>query len=176
MKDHRTDKIKRRRRVELISAERGHMVRYLQIALSLVVIALAIGSATADDKKPKPLPKSGLLASTSITGAGNTVVTDTFGGEDLTGTDIAPITGSVSRKDEENWSFRVMNNSQDTYSFSVSLKQRDENGNVVKYGSFSFQLRGGQSDSRDVQVGFNASGADLTLDSYRNVSARRDDD
>ncbi len=149
------------------------MGRYLQIALGFVMIAFAIVSATADDKQPKKLPKSGLLASTAITGAGNTVVTDTFGGEDLTGSDIAPITGSVSRKDEENWTFRVMNNSQDTYSFSVSLRQRDENGSVVKYGSFSFQLRAGQTDSRDVQVGFNASAADLTLDSYRNITAQR---
>jgi hypothetical protein len=151
------------------------MMRCFGVVVAVAACLLALRSASADDSAQRKLPKSGLLASTSVTGAGNTVVTDAFGGEDLTGTDVAPITGSVSRKGSENFTFRVFNNTKDTYSFSVSLRQRDDNGSVVKYGSFSFQLKGGESDSRDVQRGFNASGADLTLDSYKNVSAQRRD-
>jgi hypothetical protein len=175
MKASGPGKIRRRRRVDLIAQQGERMIRYFQIAVAVAACLLALRGASADDGSPKKLPKSGLLASTSITGASNTVVTDAFGGEDLTGTDVAPITGSVSRKGSENFTFRVFNNTKDTYSFSVSLRQRDDNGSVVKYGSFSFSLKGGESDSRDVQRGFNASGADLTLDSYKNLSAQRRD-
>ena len=146
----------------------------LQVCTIIAVVFISLGSlAHADEAKPKKLPKSGLLASTSISGAGNTIVTDTFGGEDLTGTDIAPITGSVSRLNEKTWSLKVFNNSDDTYSFSVDLIQKNDAGSVLSNSSYSFQLRARSSDSRQVQSVLNASGADLVLRTYRNLSAER---
>ena len=144
--------------------------------LCLLVTAIPVSLASlahADDAKPKKLPKSGLLASTSISGAGNTIVSDTFGGEDLTGTDIAPITGSVSRIDEKTWGFKVFNNSDDTYSFSVDLTQKTDAGAAITTSSYSFQLRPKSSDSRQVQSVLRAAGADLVLRTYRNLTAER---
>jgi|GEM_PF-4826107 len=135
--------------------------------LSVTVIAYA------DDKKPKKLPKSGLLASTAVSGAASTSVGDTFGGEDLTGGDPAPITGSLSRLNERTWNFFVTNNSSDTYSFSVDLKQKTETGSVLATSSYSFQLRPKASDSRQVQSVLRATGADLVLRTYRNLTEER---
>jgi hypothetical protein len=131
-------------------------------------VVVAEEAQGANEKKH--LPKSGLLAVSSISGAGTSVVSDVFGGEDIFGTELPPIAGSVSRSGESAWRFSVMNNSQDRYSVNIDLVQKNESGTTVKFGSYSYTLRPGQSDGVVVSAGVGARRADLTLRSYRNLT------
>ncbi len=136
------------------------------------IMTVTIGLAEEKVSNPK-LPKSGLLAVSSLSGAGNTITSDAFGGEDFTGANVAPITGSVSRVGESSWVCKVFNNSSDEYSINVDLKQLDLDGSQVKFGSYSFRLKPGASDQITVDSGLNARRAELWLRSYKNLSAAR---
>jgi hypothetical protein len=133
-------------------------------------------SALADDAQPerKRLPKSGMLAVSSISGAGNSVVSDVFGGEDIFGKELPPISGSVSRHGESAWRFSVRNNSKDRYSVNLDLVQKNETGSTVKFSSYSYTLRPGQSDGEEVAAGLGARLAELTLRSYRNLTEQEE--
>ncbi|MEY4700687.1 MAG: hypothetical protein RL326_874 [Pseudomonadota bacterium] len=144
-----------------------------QLATVVFATLMSASIALADDAKPSKLPKSGLLAVSSLSGAGNTVTTDAFGGEDFTGADVAPITGSVSRVGESSWVCKVFNNSKDEYSINVDLKQQDLNGSQVKFGSYSFRLKPGASDQITAEAGLNARRAELWLRSYKNLTLAR---
>jgi hypothetical protein len=130
------------------------------------VLADSSSRVTADRK----LPKSGLLATSSISGASSTILGDTFGGEELFDKELPPLTGSISRKDDATWSFSVSNNSNDRYSLNVDLIQKNESGSTVKFGSYSYSLRPGQTERQTAQAGSNASRAELHLRSYRNLT------
>lgn len=151
----------------------GLVARYL-VFFALVMAGHRSEAAIADEaqgaKQKKPLPKSGLLAVSSISGAGTSVVGDVFGGEDIFGTEAPPISGSVSRRGESSWRFSVINNSQDRYSVNVDLAQKNETGAVVKFGSYSYTLRPGQSDGEEVAAGVGARRAELMLRNYRNLT------
>ncbi len=144
-----------------------------ELVTIVFAVLMSASVALADDAKPSKLPKSGLLAVSSLSGAGNTVTTDAFGGEDFTGADVAPITGSVSRVGESSWVCKVFNNSKDEYSINVDLKQHDLNGSQVKFGSYSFRLKPSASDQITVESGFNARRAELWLRSYKNLTLAR---
>jgi hypothetical protein len=143
-------------------------------ALSIAGVSCLDVSADAEKaaSEKKKLPKSGLLAVSSVSGAGTSVVSDVFGGEDIFGTELPPIAGSISRRGESSWRFSVINNSKDRYSVNVDLVQKNENGSTVKFGSYSYTLRPGQSDGEEVAAGVGARRAELTLRSYRNLSER----
>ena len=146
----------------------------MQELITIVFAAvLSVSVALAEDAKPAKLPKSGLLAVSSLSGAGNTITSDAFGGEDFTGANVAPITGSVSRVGESSWVCKVFNNSSDEYSINVDLKQLDLDGHQVKFGSYSFRLKPGASDQITVEAGLNARRAELWLRSYRNLTLAR---
>jgi hypothetical protein len=134
---------------------------------------LSVSVALAENAKAAKLPKSGLLAVSSLSGAGNTITSDAFGGEDFTGANVAPITGSVSRVGESSWVCKVFNNSSDEYSINVDLKQLDLDSHQVKFGSYSFRLKPGASDQITVEAGFNARRAELWLRSYKNLTLAR---
>jgi hypothetical protein len=125
--------------------------------------------------RPKALPKSGLLAVSSVSGAGTSVTGEVFGGEDIFSGELPPIAGSVYRHGESKWRFSVINNSQDRYSVNVDLIQKSESGATVKFGSYSYTLGPGQSDGDDVSVGVGARRVELNLRSYRNLTARQED-
>jgi hypothetical protein len=97
-------------------------------------------------------------------------VVDSFGGEDLSGEHKAPITGSVARSDASHWTIKVCNNNKDSYLVNVDLIQRNESGTTVKFVSYSYRLKPGQSEEEIVPMGLNARSAQLVLRSYRNLS------
>jgi hypothetical protein len=134
---------------------------------------LSLSVALAEDTKAQRLSNGGLLAVSSLSGAGNTITSDAFGGEDFTGANVAPITGSVSRAGESAWVCKVFNNSSDEYSINVDLKQLDLGGSQVKFGSYSFRLKPGASDKVTVESGLNARRAELWLRSYKNLTLAR---
>jgi hypothetical protein len=133
--------------------------------LSRAALCQALPKDPSEQKKK--LPSSGLLAVSSISGATSTTTGDIFGDEDMFGKALPPLTGSVSRKSEEMWSFRVTNNSEDKNSDNLDLIQKNEDGTTVKFGSYSYTLKAGQSDGQDVTSGLNASKGELYLRNYR---------
>jgi hypothetical protein len=139
---------------------------------ALLVLVCAV-SAVAEEKKEKKLPKSGLLAVSSIAGAGRSITGDLFGGEDIFGDTLPPITGSLSRASEEKWRFSVSNNTQDTYSVNLDLIQKDESDRTVKFSSYSYTLKPGQQESDSATAGTSAMKAELHLRSYRNLTERK---
>jgi hypothetical protein len=140
---------------------------------SILVASVCLLSAVADEKKERKLPKSGLLAVSSIAGAGRSITGDLFGGEDIFGDTLPPITGSLSRLGEGKWRFSVSNNTKDTYSVNLDLIQKSESDSTVKFSSYSYTLRPGQRESDDAMAGTGAMKAELFLRSYRNLSEGR---
>ncbi len=138
--------------------------------LSMLFNSLALAQSAAAPAKNQPLPKSGLLAVSAISGAGTSVVGDVFGNQDIFGTELAPIAGSVSRRSDASWSFSVINNSSDSYSVNVDLVQKNESGTTVKFSSYSYTLHPGKSAGEEVATGTGARRAELSLRSYRNLT------
>lgn len=143
---------------------------HMTLVGALLFASIATSSADAEGTKEKKLPGSGTLAYSSISGASSSTVVDSFGGEDLSGEHVAPITGSVARNDATSWTLKVMNNNKDTYLVNVDLVQRDETGATVKFVSYSYRLKPGQSEDEIVPMGLNARSAQLVLRSYRNLT------
>lgn len=150
----------------------GYSPKSFLLFVTYVVVLCLCSSVAAEDAKPerRRLPKSGMLAVSSISGAGTSVVSDLFGAEDIFGKELPPISGSVSRRGESAWHFSVMNNSKDRYSVNLDLVQKNESGSTVKLSSYSYTLGPGQSDGEEVAAGFAARRAELTLRSYRNLT------
>jgi len=144
------------------------------MALGAALILCSFASAEEAQPERKRLPKSGMLAVSSISGAGTSVVGDVFGGEDIFGKELPPISGSVSRYGESGWRFSVMNNSKDRYSVNLDLVQKNETGSTVKFSSYSYTLRPGQSYGEEVAAGLSARRAELTLRSYRNLTEQEE--
>lgn len=147
------------------------MIRLHMVLVTTLLFACAsLHHAEGEEAKKKKLPGSGTLAYSSISGASTSTVVDSFGGEDLSGEHVAPITGSVARNDATTWTMRVFNNNQDTYLVNVDLIQRDDRGAQVKFVSYSYRLKPGQSEEEIVPMGLNARSAQLVLRSYRNLT------
>lgn len=149
----------------------SRLVPALVLSVNLTLFSsLAGAQSESTPSKERPLPKSGLLAVSSVSGAGTSVVGDVFGNQDIFGTELAPIAGSVSRRGDAAWSFSVINNSSDTYSVNVDLVQKNEVGTRVKFSSYSYTLRPSQREGEDVAAGTGARRAELSLRSYRNLT------
>jgi hypothetical protein len=127
-------------------------------------------AVAAPKEKEKDLPKSGNLSTSVTSGAASSTFPDPFGGVGIADEDSAPITGSVSRIDEDTWRMRVFNNSQDVYSVNLGVKQRDDRGATVKTDNFSYTLKPGASAEQTIQSASGAMEADLDLRSYRKVT------
>ncbi len=138
------------------------------------LLILVCQAANAQEKRAKKLPKSGLLATSSIAGAGRSITGDLFGGEDIFGESLPPITGSVARVGEDRWRFAVSNNTKDTYSVNLDLVQKNESESTVKFGSYSYTLKPGQSESEEVSAASGVMKAELHLRSYRNLTQRKE--
>lgn len=146
-----------------------------QLLLPITIAAITgflHAGAYADEKAAKPLPKSGLLAVSSVSGASTSVTGDLFGGEDIFGEVKAPITGSISRRGEDTWRFSVSNNSQDRYSVNIDVVQKNDSLSRVAFASYSYTLSPGQTSGQDVRAALGAMRAELHLRSYRNLTTK----
>jgi hypothetical protein len=145
----------------------------LLVGAMLIELSASIAQlATAEDAASKPLPKSGLLAVSSVSGASTSVTGDLFGGEDIFGDVKAPITGSISRRGEDAWRFSVSNNSQDRYSVNIDVVQKNDSLSKVAFASYSYTLSPGQTAGQDVRAALGAMRAELHLRSYRNLTTK----
>jgi hypothetical protein len=138
--------------------------------LLIVAVLCTLSSRAFAAPKEKELPKSGNLSTSVMSGAATTEVPDPFGGIDISDEESAPITGSVSRIDQDTWRMRVYNNSQDVYSVNLGVQQRDDSGRVLKTDNFSYTLKPGTSAEQSIQSASGAYEAGLDLRSYRKLS------
>lgn len=133
------------------------------LTLSCTIQALSAVAQEARSPQKHPQKKDGLLAVYSISGAGSSVVGDTFGGEDIFSDIKPPISGSVSKIPGDRWSFVVENNTSDHYKVDIELIQRDSSGSTVKFSSYSYSLRPQSKAQESVSAGLNARRAELFL-------------
>jgi hypothetical protein len=140
------------------------------VNLLIVAVLCALSPDAFAAPKEKELPKSGNLSTSVMSGAPTTEIPDPFGGVDLDDAESAPITGSVSRIDEDTWRMRVFNNSQDAYSVNLGVQQRDDGGRVIKTDNFSYTLKAGASAEQSIQSASGAFEAALDLRSYQKLT------
>lgn len=139
--------------------------------LSAVSLMCALATVSAEAPTPKPIrPKTGLVSSNIRTGERSTVV-DT--GEDTTaGGEYSspPIAGSVSRSGTRDWRMVIANNTKDPYSVDVTVRQLNARGDTVKNDYFSYTLKGGEQQTRNVSGAINAVDGKLVLNSWKNLA------
>ena len=150
------------------------MIRIVTFSIALS-IGLSLGVAYCQDgegKKPE-LPKSGVLSRSLTTGYQSTNVDMPWNEKNAALTQQAPVTGSVSRISPREWRMRVFNNSQDTYSVNLRVRQLSNSGAQLRSDSFSYTLKGGESAERALAAAFNSEDAILVLDSWRNLTPKK---
>jgi hypothetical protein len=151
------------------------MVRQsLALAGSLLI---GLGSvAHAEVKKDKDLPSRGVLSSTTQGGLAVNNVAEPFGGEDPSGREVSPITGSVVKAAGDRWRLKVFNNSDaNTYSVDVEVVQLNSTRALVKRDAFTYVLKPKASKEQTVVSGVGTKTAQLVLTSYTNLTARKEE-
>ncbi|MEY4668464.1 MAG: hypothetical protein RL518_1163 [Pseudomonadota bacterium] len=142
------------------------------IAVSLVVTLCRV--SVAQVKSDKELPKSGNLSTTFNTGRAASTAPEPFGFDELRRDEVSPLTGSISRINPGEWQIRVFNNSKsDTYSVNVEALQLNESLRVVKRDVFTYTLSPNSSKQQSVTAAPGVKGAELNLDRFTNLTARR---
>lgn len=118
-------------------------------------------------RKPLKLPRSGVLATTIVTG-GSSVQTDAPWGTAKQAVNMqAPVLGAVSKK-EGNWMVKISNTSKDrTLNVNLELAQYNLNGQKVKSDPFSYSLRPGEVVERPVRAASNLSQVQLNLTDWK---------
>ena len=145
-------------------------------ALILTSLVLSLSTSLfAEEKKDKPLPKSGSL-STNISGiTGNKAVPGPWGGVDTSGEDASPISGSVSKLSKERWVVKLFNNSENTFSVDVAVTQLDRNGSSVKKDNYSYTLMPKQSVERSVTASPQTEQANLELVKWKKIGGDKEE-
>lgn len=149
------------------------------ITILVFTLLLAAGTVAADEKKKeRNLPSTGVLSGSYLGGNEGVVVPGQWGKEDV---DIftetsSPITGSVSRVNARDWVMRVFNKSEDTYSFTVRVIQKDKNNRSVKSDTYSYRLEGGGSEEMNFTARTNTEQAELQLVQWKNLTPKDDEE
>ena len=102
------------------------------IIVALVAALTSVCTTSAQIQDPNTLPPSGNLSTSLKSGAASAEIPQPFGGEDVSGDLLPPITGSVSRVSRDAWSMKVFNNTKDEYSVDVDVLQLNTSGQRVK--------------------------------------------
>ena len=140
------------------------------VGMAVITLVLVTG-ASAQDKKEKKLPRSGMLSSSTTSAGAGAHRAEMPWGEDGSGGN-APVEGSVSKVSGGDWMMRLINGSKDSYNVDVSVVQKDARGTSLKTDHFSYSLRGGQSAERRVSAALNAANAELRLDGWKKSPAK----
>lgn len=142
---------------------------------SLVLFSLAnVDVSLAQSKKEDLPPKSGVLSQT-ITIRNRDLKVDMPWDKKQTGSGLEqqpPVSGSVSRISDREWRMFIGNNSEDTYSVSLRVLQKNDRGDVLKSDSYSYTLKAKQTEQRSVSSRIGVTNAELVLESWKNLSAK----
>lgn len=146
------------------------IIRALVVCFALAVARVAVAEVTPD----KDLPKRGNLSTTFNTGRAASSAPEPFGFDELRRDEVSPLSGSISKVKEGHLEMKVFNNSKtDTYSVNVEARQLDENLRVVKRDFFTYTLSPQSSKQQMLTAATGVKGAELNLDKYTNLTARR---
>ena len=129
-------------------------------------------AAEADKEKKRELTKSGVLAQTHSSGTTGTGVEVPWG-TDVLKDKPAPISGSVSRVGVRDWSMKLFNNSEDTYSASVEVVQMTRGGKRLKSDHYSYTLKAKQSAERKFSTNQSVTDCALNLTKWKNLSSKK---
>ncbi len=140
------------------------------LVLTIPSVCIAADPSRSDSRKEESdkLPAKGRIAGATNSGNGALAFEGVWGGENISGKDAPPISGSVNRLGDE-WEVNVMNNTEDKYRASLKLQQYDANKKRLKAESFSVSLKAGESYSRRYPAHGMAANADLDLSSWKKV-------
>ena len=143
-------------------------------ALAMCLMLTLSRVPLAEVKPDKELPKRGNLSTTFNTGQAASSAPEPFGFDELRRDEVSPLTGSISRVKPGEWLVRVFNNSKtDTYSVNVEALQINEHLRVVKRDAFTYTLSPNSSKEQSITAAPGVKGAELNLDQYTNLTARR---
>lgn len=146
------------------------VIRALVVCFALTVAHVAVAEVTPD----KDLPKRGSLSTTFNTGSSVNAAPEPFGFDELRRDEVSPLSGSISKVREGHLEMKVFNNSKtDTYSVNVEAMQLDEKFRVVKRDFFTYTLSPQSSKQQSLTAAPGVKGAELNLDKYTNLTARR---
>jgi hypothetical protein len=130
--------------------------------------------AGAEVTPDKDLPRRGNLSTTFNTGRAASSAPEPFGFDELRRDEVSPLSGSISKVKDGHLEMKVFNNSKtDTYSVNVEALQLDENLRVVKRDFFTYTLSPQSSKQQMLTAATGVKGAELNLDKYTNLTARR---
>jgi len=146
------------------------VIRALVVCFALTVARMAGAEVTPD----KDLPRRGNLSTTFNTGRAASSAPEPFGFDELRRHEVSPLSGSISKVKDGHLEMKVFNNSKtDTYSVNVEALQLDENLRVVKRDFFTYTLSPQSSKQQMLTAATGVKGAELNLDKYTNLTARR---
>lgn len=148
---------------------RGKFLISLTLLLSLWNTSVVAQEDTAPAAKKKQLPKSGSLSSSGTLGTGDHAVGLPWGSDAIRGG--APVSGSVSKANEKQWTLKLFNNSKDTYDVNLSVMQFNERKVRVKTDHYSYKLGPRAKTQRQVSSAIGAAFAELSLDSWKKTAA-----
>ncbi len=117
----------------------------------------------------KEMPQSGVLSGTYSLGRESKAVAAPWGKQSSAAVINSPLTGSVSKVSSKQWKASLFNNSKDSFSASIKVRQIDQRGNTVKTDNFSMSLKAGASDERLVSAASSAHSAELELVSWKKL-------
>jgi hypothetical protein len=143
-------------------------------AVTLICAVFSVGQAFAEGDEEEELPQKGTL-SANVTGgtAGGVAVDGVWGGDDMWGEEPSPITGSVSKLSKREWVMKLINNSEDKYSVSVTVEQFNDKRKKVRGNNYSYTLDGGEKRDRVVKVLPQTETCSLKLKRWRNLTPKK---
>ena len=144
-------------------------MRLLPLLSFSMILMSAPALALDGENGADSLPSTGRLAGSSVGGYGHTGFEGAWGGENLDGKEASPISASVSRESNKNWTVNVFNNSEDEYRLSLVVEQVDERSKRLKSNPISVTLKGGQSVERSLRGHVLASHATVNLKRWKKV-------
>lgn len=155
-----------------VRTQQRSMMWLKRVSLMLTVLLYGVCPAHAQPSGESPLPRSGVLSRTHSSGTSHSGLELPWGTEALS-PDQAPISGSVSRISGREWVARVFNNSEDTYSVSVKVRQFGAGNKEVKYDTYSYTLKPRESKEQKFLSKVDTIDAGLDLTSWTNLSEKK---
>ncbi len=132
-------------------------------------VSAQTGTSEAKAPTPTPLPQSGVLSRSSTFGYNTKIVEGAWGSES-DASSKPPITGSISKVSDREWVAKLFNNSEDTYTVSVEVKQMNAAGKRERSDSFSARLGPNENTERTLGATARTVDAELELRNWKNIS------
>jgi hypothetical protein len=125
------------------------------------------------DKEKKKLPKEGVLSQSFSAAGGGSQNAEVPWGSDLLGDKGPPVSGSVSRIGNREWSMKVLNTSDDTYSVSLEVVQMRRGAQKLKSDYYSYTLKPKQAVEKTFKAAQGAEECTLKLNKWKKIGSKK---